>query len=312
MTRSDEHDRRFLRLSRVLAIVGGVTLVSSIVAIVAIGLRPESIPAMIGSAVFLGSNVFFASVRTPARWMYGVQACEIAVIGMIAAASSDPFDYGGLILFVIGIALLAKYGLIKSRSTLVTILAASVLLDAAASHILLDAPVRLTIAMAAVAGGVYAIVYYAFFDEIDSLLTSVRQLQHRVSSTSRGLVQLRNELNNAQHERDEAQRRAGHADVRVRDLERRISEYEASVNRSNLTRYGLSDRELEVLRILVETRGRNRNIATSLGISERTVKCHLYRICNKVGVDTRLELVELFRWNWPLQEPTKGGTLKRN
>lgn len=54
--------------------------------------------------------------------------------------------------------------------------------------------------------------------------------------------------------------------------------------------HGLSMRETQVLRELV-TGARNSDIATKLGISERTVKAHLATIYQKLGVESRAAAV---------------------
>jgi DNA-binding CsgD family transcriptional regulator len=56
------------------------------------------------------------------------------------------------------------------------------------------------------------------------------------------------------------------------------------------TRYRLSKREAEVVE-LVLLGYRNRDIATTLGTSATTVKKHLTHVFDKVGVDTRTQLV---------------------
>ena len=56
------------------------------------------------------------------------------------------------------------------------------------------------------------------------------------------------------------------------------------------TRYRLSKREAEVVE-LVLLGYRNRDIATTLGTSPTTVKKHLTHIFDKVGVDTRTQLI---------------------
>ena len=53
--------------------------------------------------------------------------------------------------------------------------------------------------------------------------------------------------------------------------------------------YALTRREVEVLRLIVDGCS-NREIATTFGLSEETVKRHLSNIFDKVGVSTRLEL----------------------
>lgn len=54
----------------------------------------------------------------------------------------------------------------------------------------------------------------------------------------------------------------------------------------------LTEREQEVLRLLVEGR-LNKQIAVSLGISERTVKFHVHSICEKLGARNRTEAASL-------------------
>jgi DNA-binding CsgD family transcriptional regulator len=56
------------------------------------------------------------------------------------------------------------------------------------------------------------------------------------------------------------------------------------------TRYALSKREAEVVE-LVLLGYRNRDIAMTLGTSATTVKKHLTHVFDKVGVDTRTQLV---------------------
>jgi len=57
-------------------------------------------------------------------------------------------------------------------------------------------------------------------------------------------------------------------------------------------RYGLSPREAEVVE-LVLLGYRNRDIAVALGTSPATIKKHLTHVFDKVGVDTRTQLVSM-------------------
>jgi DNA-binding NarL/FixJ family response regulator len=65
--------------------------------------------------------------------------------------------------------------------------------------------------------------------------------------------------------------------------------------------YGLTTRELEVVTLITEG-CTNKDIATTFGISEETVKRHLTNIFNKLGVGNRLELA-LFALNHHLLPP---------
>jgi DNA-binding CsgD family transcriptional regulator len=55
---------------------------------------------------------------------------------------------------------------------------------------------------------------------------------------------------------------------------------------SKSANFGLSDRELEVLALLLEGRT-NREIGATLFVSERTASAHVNHICNKLGVNSR-------------------------
>lgn len=54
--------------------------------------------------------------------------------------------------------------------------------------------------------------------------------------------------------------------------------------------YGLSDREAQVVELVLRGYG-NRDVAAALGIAPNTAKKHLSSIFNKVGVDTRSQLI---------------------
>jgi len=59
-----------------------------------------------------------------------------------------------------------------------------------------------------------------------------------------------------------------------------------------LTRVQLTPRELATLRLLADGKA-NKEIATELGISERTVKTHLGHLFEKLGVTSRTEAVKI-------------------
>ncbi|MFZ0706126.1 MAG: response regulator transcription factor [Candidatus Korobacteraceae bacterium] len=60
-------------------------------------------------------------------------------------------------------------------------------------------------------------------------------------------------------------------------------------NPKKLTSHNLSDRERQVLELLVAGRT-NKEIGSELGIEERTVKLHISRLMQKIGVDNRIAL----------------------
>lgn len=66
------------------------------------------------------------------------------------------------------------------------------------------------------------------------------------------------------------------------------------VEATRFERFGLSARELEIARLVVEGRS-NQEIATALFIAPKTVENHLYRIYQKTGIKNRVQLYRLFR-----------------
>ncbi|HSV65762.1 MAG TPA: AAA family ATPase [Mycobacteriales bacterium] len=72
-----------------------------------------------------------------------------------------------------------------------------------------------------------------------------------------------------------------------------------------VTKYGLTLREVEVLRLLVATRPSNASIAKKLKVAERTVTTHLTHIYDKLGVAGRTAAIEAVH-NMRLLEPEDG------
>ena len=61
-----------------------------------------------------------------------------------------------------------------------------------------------------------------------------------------------------------------------------------------LKQYGISDREAEIVGLLIEGLS-NQQIAKQLYISPNTVKTHIKNIYTKVGVNNRLQLFSLLK-----------------
>jgi DNA-binding NarL/FixJ family response regulator len=71
-------------------------------------------------------------------------------------------------------------------------------------------------------------------------------------------------------------------------------------------KFGLTPRELEIVTAIIDGQS-NRDIALTYGISEYTVKHHLTRIFDKVGVFSRLELA-MFAIHHELSSPVRATT----
>jgi two-component system, NarL family, nitrate/nitrite response regulator NarL len=76
----------------------------------------------------------------------------------------------------------------------------------------------------------------------------------------------------------------------VQDLVESLRALAAAVPAPKRQRFGLTARELEIVSALIAG-GANKEIASSFGISEKTVKHHLTSIFDKLGLSSRLEVV---------------------
>jgi DNA-binding NarL/FixJ family response regulator len=66
------------------------------------------------------------------------------------------------------------------------------------------------------------------------------------------------------------------------------------VSEEFLSRYGITDREGEIIQKVIEGKS-NADIASELFISLATVKTHLHNIYQKIGVDSRYDLLARVR-----------------
>jgi DNA-binding NarL/FixJ family response regulator len=76
---------------------------------------------------------------------------------------------------------------------------------------------------------------------------------------------------------------------------------ENSESEGGMSKFGLTSRELEIINAIVDGQS-NRDIANTYQISQYTVKHHLTRIFDKVGVYSRLELA-MFAIHHQLHKP---------
>lgn len=81
----------------------------------------------------------------------------------------------------------------------------------------------------------------------------------------------------------------GHAERELRKLGRRIYRRTRSGSGVGIGIGSLTERELQVTRLVVDRRT-NARIAAELFLSEKTVETHMRNIFNKMGVATRVDL----------------------
>ncbi|HDQ14304.1 MAG TPA: response regulator transcription factor [Sediminispirochaeta sp.] len=81
-------------------------------------------------------------------------------------------------------------------------------------------------------------------------------------------------------------------------LSAKLVELEEKKEPFNLKKAGITPAEERVIRVLTVYQASNREIAERLNIAESTVKLHLYKIYNKIGVDNRFAIIDLCKYNY--------------
>ncbi|MDC7126187.1 MAG: helix-turn-helix transcriptional regulator [Spirochaetales bacterium] len=81
----------------------------------------------------------------------------------------------------------------------------------------------------------------------------------------------------------------------IKDKLEEINETKAPYDLKGL---GITPAEERVIKILTIYKASNREIAERLNLAESTVKLHLYNVFNKMGVDSRFDIIDLCQYNY--------------
>ena len=294
----EQGDTGYRRLSILMAGLGAVAIAVTTGPLLTPAGSEWGLVPVISAILFTAVNAYLASVREPKRWMKQTQAAMIMCIGIMAAFMSAPVTYGGMLVVAIGVAMLAKARTFRRPYQIALTMVVAIAADFAWGIIVDGEGIRTQIGVAAISFGAFGIIYYAFYSELNEALLSIQELKRATTVRDRVINTLEYDLKQSKATQELASRQAVELAQKVKRLAGQLDELNDRYSPVNLEVFEITPREQEVLQHLVQTRGRNRDIADQLGITERTVKAHVHNICNKVGVDTRLELAELFRYNW--------------
>lgn len=128
------------------------------------------------------------------------------------------------------------------------------------------------------------LIYTIYRSELNRVEFSEKDMQNSIHE----LIQERSRL---KEHIDEKQ-------IRLSDLESQILSIKKEKKPFDLKECRLTPAELRIVEVLVKTRASNREISEHLGIKENTVKQHLYKVFNKMGVDDRFQIIDLCKYNF--------------
>jgi DNA-binding CsgD family transcriptional regulator len=137
--------------------------------------------------------------------------------------------------------------------------------------------------------GIEVLIYTAFFiyflflvyqDEIEEYISRHKMVSGNVDILQKERLPLTTRIKKLEKEKKE--------------LDERI-QYSLKVGEKvDLNKFDLTKSEINVVRILINDRKSNKEIADELFVSESTIKTHLNNIYKKVGVKSRGELIGMF------------------
>jgi DNA-binding CsgD family transcriptional regulator len=137
--------------------------------------------------------------------------------------------------------------------------------------------------------GIEVLIYTAFFiyflflvyqDEIEEYINRHKMVSGNVDILQKERLRLTTRIKKLEKEKKE--------------LDERI-QYSLKVGEKvDLNKFDLTKSEINVVRILINDRKSNKEIADELFVSESTIKTHLNNIYKKVGVKSRGELIGMF------------------
>ncbi len=288
-----------LRLGATLAAVGGLaTFATTSNLLASESASFYNVSAVIASAIVLIVNLYTTMASRSGRQVAIWQGVQVLALGVISSYLSEPSAFGGKLLAALGVVLLMRAGVVTTTSAGFGIMGVLSLADAIVGFASGGLPIGSALANITVATGGFALLYFAFYDEIASLRVKLKRLESTTKRSQEERDSIASRLTNARAELDEISSAALESERRVRLLEEELTRLEAERSGeppSDLSTFQFTERELDVLRKLIMTRGSNRIIGEELGIHERTVKSFVYRIGKKTGITSRVELIDRFR-----------------
>ncbi|AFG36254.1 response regulator containing a CheY-like receiver domain and an HTH DNA-binding domain [Spirochaeta africana DSM 8902] len=227
--------------------------------------------------------------RINLRAAQAAQAILVLLIGLIAMEEYPEAIYGHAFL-LLGWIMLVQYRLLEGKRLLV---ATGALLAAALAAISIG-----------IARGVFNLTWVSAFNIImfDVFVMSVGAVLYRdtlrsyldkirFTDTLRRQRSLDRKVREIEAERERYLKR-------VAELEQQLTAVRTEMKPFPLQERGITPAESEVIRVLVERQCSDADIASVLGKSLATVRVQMRSIFEKLGVESRVQVIELCRYNW--------------
>lgn len=208
-------------------------------------------------------------------------------IVLIVSALSIIDDYNnmyGTALCIIAYILTFKYGFLNKRLIPKSLIFAIYLLSMAEVSARLSGNPGAGMSILIFLSFFLVIMYTIYKAEIDRIIFTEKKME-------KNIVDLLND-------RDKLKNKMESYRSKLETLEAQIQEQQKIDGPIDIKKFNLTEMEEFVLMNLVTRQPTNKELQKILNITESTVKKHLYNIYNKVGVDNRYHVIELFKGNY--------------
>jgi DNA-binding CsgD family transcriptional regulator len=137
------------------------------------------------------------------------------------------------------------------------------------------------------------VTYIYFKEELHKILFYEKRAKKLITETKQEKEQLQAQI---------VQQKAHiyNKEQKLKLMEEQLEKIIAREKPCDLSPFGLTSREKEIVELLITTKESNKEIAKTMGVQADTVKRHLHNIYDKIGVDDRHGLIELCRNNYSL------------
>lgn len=276
-----------MRISIVFAVIGIIVTVSNILLSIFIsGLAPGEVLTDITVFLTLFLTLPFIAFSFVRKRSLFVQIAQILFIAIALTVSLlDQYNgIYGLLFCIIALSLLIKYQMLKKRLLIKIIIIYALLIT------LIEIS---AIRADRVGAGFQVVLFLSFFIAICYLIFK-SDFNRFVHSEKK----MKNEIQNLIVDRDILRNQIVQKQKEYEEIEAKYLNYKEEKKPFDFEKYNLTPSEINVIEVLVKERASNKDISERLNIKESTVKQHMYRIFNKIGIDNRIQLIDLCEYNF--------------
>lgn len=239
----------------------------------------------IGSMIVFAMPFFITSfIKRSSIIIKTLQVVFLIMISSLAVIDNGHTSIYGAGWWTVTTLLMYKYGFFEKRSLLKALIFFSIYISEAMISSILNNSINEGFFSIIFIFCATIIIYIIYKPEIQNISFSNKSITLNIQDYEIEKKQLINRLNKNYK--------------KLAELEEYLTIELYNKKPHDLSKYKLTESELNIIKILVVEQSSNKQLSEKLNISEWTVKKHIYNIFNKIGIDRRSQLIDLCRYNF--------------